>query len=189
MWSAWRFWSPQQRASDLRVFLARRQGLPGQTCRRRHRTHAYRHPRVDPTTGRFLSVDPVLAPADHESLNGYAYANNTSITKSDPTGLRPVTDWERGCNDGNGGRYHDYMTPGPNGTWVCHSTRTYTFKVPVAGTMAVTVRTRGRSVTSPRGLEPCAGADVISRCPDHRSLPGAGWRGHRPIPPPKREAR
>ncbi|MFJ6940553.1 RHS repeat-associated core domain-containing protein [Streptomyces sp. NPDC101132] len=43
----------------------------------------------DPNTGRFLSVDPVFAPEDHESLNGYAYANNTPVTLSDPTGLRP----------------------------------------------------------------------------------------------------
>ncbi|MFD9222910.1 RHS repeat domain-containing protein [Streptomyces sp. NPDC060064] len=43
----------------------------------------------DAETGRFISVDPVLAPGDHESLNGYAYANNTPVTLSDPTGLRP----------------------------------------------------------------------------------------------------
>ncbi|MFB6519605.1 RHS repeat-associated core domain-containing protein [Streptomyces sp. NPDC056401] len=44
----------------------------------------------DPNMGRFLSVDPVLAPEDHESLNGYAYANNTPVTLSDPSGLRPL---------------------------------------------------------------------------------------------------
>jgi uncharacterized protein RhaS with RHS repeats len=43
----------------------------------------------DPATGRFLPVDPVLAPDDHESLNGYAYANNTPVTLAAPTGLRP----------------------------------------------------------------------------------------------------
>ncbi|MFE1518242.1 RHS repeat-associated core domain-containing protein [[Kitasatospora] papulosa] len=43
----------------------------------------------DTATGRFISVDPVLAPEDHESLNGYAYANNTPVTLADPTGLRP----------------------------------------------------------------------------------------------------
>ncbi|WP_331730889.1 RHS repeat-associated core domain-containing protein [Streptomyces sp. NBC_01174] len=43
----------------------------------------------DSVTGRFISVDPVLASDDHESLNGYSYANNTPVTLSDPTGLRP----------------------------------------------------------------------------------------------------
>jgi RHS repeat-associated protein len=105
----------------------------------------------DPATGRFLSVDPVLAPDDHESLNGYAYANNTPVTKSDPTGLRPITDCEQGCSDGKGGTYRDYMTMGPNGTWVYHSTKTYTqtFQYQKAGggtgsgSMTVTVRTDG----------------------------------------------
>lgn len=105
----------------------------------------------DPATGRFLSVDPVLAPEDHESLNGYAYANNTPVTKSDPTGLRPITDCERGCSDGKGGTYRDYMTMGPNGTYVYHSTKTYTqsFQYTTAGgvagtgTMTTTVSTGG----------------------------------------------
>ncbi|MEV6949363.1 RHS repeat-associated core domain-containing protein [Streptomyces sp. NPDC051172] len=105
----------------------------------------------DPATGRFLSVDPVLASDDHESLNGYAYANNTPVTKSDPTGLRPITDCENGCSDGKGGTYRSYMTMGPNGTWVYHSTRTYTQTIEYqtagggvgSGTMTVTVRTDG----------------------------------------------
>ncbi|MFJ6662177.1 RHS repeat domain-containing protein [Streptomyces sp. NPDC091377] len=104
----------------------------------------------DPALGRFLSVDPILAPEDHESLNGYAYANNTPVTKSDPTGLRPVTDCERGCNTPGGGRYHSYMTPGPNGTWVYHSTQTYAQPASYqksngstgSGAMTVTVTTR-----------------------------------------------
>ncbi|WP_369251085.1 RHS repeat-associated core domain-containing protein [Streptomyces sp. R41] len=31
----------------------------------------------DPLIGRFLSADPILSADDHESINGYAYANNT----------------------------------------------------------------------------------------------------------------
>ncbi|MEU6848593.1 polymorphic toxin-type HINT domain-containing protein [Actinacidiphila alni] len=42
----------------------------------------------DPTTGRFLSADPVLDPADPQQINGYAYSNNSPVTYSDPTGLR-----------------------------------------------------------------------------------------------------
>jgi RHS repeat-associated protein len=41
----------------------------------------------DPATGRFLSVDPIMNLADPQQWNGYAYANNSPITYSDPTGL------------------------------------------------------------------------------------------------------
>ncbi|MGW0087327.1 family 78 glycoside hydrolase catalytic domain [Streptomyces sp. NPDC003393] len=57
----------------------------------------------DPTTGRFLSVDPVLAPDDHESLNGYAYANNTPVTKSDSSGKRPLSGCEIRVGSSAGG--------------------------------------------------------------------------------------
>ncbi|MGO1051513.1 RHS repeat domain-containing protein [Crossiella sp. CA198] len=42
----------------------------------------------DPGTGRFLSVDPLLAPQDPQSLNGFAYANNNPATLNDANGLR-----------------------------------------------------------------------------------------------------
>ncbi|CAM5506676.1 MULTISPECIES: RHS repeat-associated core domain-containing protein [Streptomyces] len=41
----------------------------------------------DPSTAQFISVDPVLAPDQHQSLNGYSYAGNSPITQSDPSGL------------------------------------------------------------------------------------------------------
>ncbi|MET9787270.1 RHS repeat-associated core domain-containing protein [Streptomyces canus] len=40
----------------------------------------------DPSTGRFLSVDPVINTNDPQSLNGYAYSNNNPTTLSDPAG-------------------------------------------------------------------------------------------------------
>jgi len=46
----------------------------------------------EPSTGRFLASDPVLSAGDPQSLNGYAYADNNPIGKSDPTGLRPADD-------------------------------------------------------------------------------------------------
>ncbi|WP_442819088.1 RHS repeat domain-containing protein [Streptomyces sp. NBC_01235] len=103
----------------------------------------------DPTIGRFLSVDPVLVPDDHESLNGYAYANNTPVTKSDPTGLRPLTGCEQGCSDGKGGTYRDYMTMS-NGKWVYNSTKTYVTKVPGTSStyISATVRTSGGKSTA-----------------------------------------
>ncbi|MDL4813185.1 RHS repeat domain-containing protein [Actinomadura opuntiae] len=41
----------------------------------------------DPQTGRFVSVDPLVNPDDDQSLNGYAYANNSPITFNDASGL------------------------------------------------------------------------------------------------------
>ncbi len=44
----------------------------------------------DSGLGRFLSVDPVLDVADPVQWNPYVYADNSPVTKSDPSGLRPV---------------------------------------------------------------------------------------------------
>ncbi len=41
----------------------------------------------DPSTGRFVSVDPVLDQSDPLQANGYSYANNNPVTHSDPSGL------------------------------------------------------------------------------------------------------
>ncbi|MFD7311957.1 polymorphic toxin-type HINT domain-containing protein [Promicromonospora sp. NPDC059942] len=41
----------------------------------------------DETTGRFLTVDPVMDLTDPQQWNAYAYANSNPITYSDPTGL------------------------------------------------------------------------------------------------------
>ncbi|MEU9761554.1 RHS repeat-associated core domain-containing protein [Streptomyces sp. NPDC047987] len=54
----------------------------------------------DPGIGQFISVDPVLSLDQHQSLNGYSYANNTPVTSSDPTGLRvPVGDFDNHSYD------------------------------------------------------------------------------------------
>ncbi|EPH40619.1 polymorphic toxin-type HINT domain-containing protein [Streptomyces aurantiacus] len=41
----------------------------------------------DPTTGQFISVDPLLEAAKPGSLNGYSYAENNPVTASDPSGM------------------------------------------------------------------------------------------------------
>ncbi|MFC5286202.1 RHS repeat-associated core domain-containing protein [Actinokineospora guangxiensis] len=41
----------------------------------------------DPVTGRFISVDPLIDMADSQRMNAYAYANNSPVTFTDPTGL------------------------------------------------------------------------------------------------------
>jgi len=43
--------------------------------------------KYDPTTGAFISVDPVLDTANPQQWNPYAYSNNNPVTNSDPTGL------------------------------------------------------------------------------------------------------
>ncbi|MFE8973758.1 DUF5615 family PIN-like protein [Streptomyces cyaneofuscatus] len=65
----------------------------------------------DPAIGQFISVDPVLSPGQPQSLNGYAYANNTPVTSSDASGL-----WCDSCNDGAGWTRPDGGTKGdPDG--------------------------------------------------------------------------
>ena len=41
----------------------------------------------DPTIGRFISVDPLTAPANPQTLNHYTYAGNDPVGRSDPSGL------------------------------------------------------------------------------------------------------
>ncbi|WP_443062789.1 polymorphic toxin-type HINT domain-containing protein [Streptomyces sp. NBC_00390] len=41
----------------------------------------------DPSIGQFVSIDPLLSLDQHQSLNGYSYANQHPATTSDPTGL------------------------------------------------------------------------------------------------------
>ncbi|WP_051114908.1 RHS repeat-associated core domain-containing protein [Actinokineospora enzanensis] len=40
----------------------------------------------DPATGRFISVDPLIDLSDPRQWNAYAYANNSPVTYSDPSG-------------------------------------------------------------------------------------------------------
>ncbi|MFH8223139.1 polymorphic toxin-type HINT domain-containing protein [Streptomyces sp. NPDC018057] len=43
----------------------------------------------DPSTGRFISVDPVMDLNDPQQLNGYTYGDNNPVSLSDPAGTRP----------------------------------------------------------------------------------------------------
>ncbi|ROT29405.1 RHS repeat-associated core domain-containing protein [Micromonospora sp. HM5-17] len=45
----------------------------------------------DPTTGRFISVDPEISYDDPQHLHGYAYANNSPVSFTDPDGRAYVT--------------------------------------------------------------------------------------------------
>ncbi|MFE7974337.1 RHS repeat-associated core domain-containing protein [Streptomyces shenzhenensis] len=87
----------------------------------------------DPTTGRFISVDPLMDLANPQQHNGYAYAENNPVTNGDPSGLmacatpiecgggaqygnntptkksggKPLNDPSWGCNGCDGNSYDD----------------------------------------------------------------------------------
>lgn len=52
----------------------------------------------DPSTGAFISLDPLLETSDPSQLNGYDYAGDNPVTHSDPTGL--MRDGSDGSGDG-----------------------------------------------------------------------------------------
>ena len=62
----------------------------------------------DPATGRFISADPIVDPANPQQINAYAYANNNPTTMSDPSGLY-IAEGDYGYTDA--GVYH--TTPPP----------------------------------------------------------------------------
>ncbi|MEU0281268.1 RHS repeat-associated core domain-containing protein [Streptomyces sp. NPDC006195] len=45
----------------------------------------------DPVLGAFISVDPLLETAKHQSLNGYGYAENNPVTLADPSGQGSIS--------------------------------------------------------------------------------------------------
>lgn len=52
----------------------------------------------DPATGKFLSPDPLVVAGDPQQWNAYSYADNSPVTKSDPSGLRPPdSDCDAAC--------------------------------------------------------------------------------------------
>ncbi|MFD7626805.1 polymorphic toxin-type HINT domain-containing protein [Streptomyces sp. NPDC059851] len=51
----------------------------------------------DPTTGRFISPDPIIDPGDPQQWNAYAYSNNNPVNSSDPTGLKNACDNPTEC--------------------------------------------------------------------------------------------
>jgi RHS repeat-associated protein len=62
----------------------------------------------DPTTGRFITVDPIMDLTDPQQWNAYGYANNNPTTFSDPSGLKS---W-----DSEEGRYENTPLPPPKPT-------------------------------------------------------------------------
>jgi RHS repeat-associated protein len=53
----------------------------------------------NPATASFISTDPLIDPYDPQDLNAYAYASDSPVTESDPTGAAPGgTPWIQGGN-------------------------------------------------------------------------------------------
>lgn len=68
----------------------------------------------DPTTGRFISPDPVIDPGDPQQWNAYAYANNSPFNSSDASGLKYLGDTQEDTvyalqhtDHGSGVQQHD----------------------------------------------------------------------------------
>lgn len=55
----------------------------------------------DPTTGRFISLDPLFEATDDQLLNGYSYTRDNPVNQSDPTGLRPLGPTDGGVSSDN----------------------------------------------------------------------------------------
>ncbi|MFI8348508.1 polymorphic toxin-type HINT domain-containing protein [Streptomyces sp. NPDC085596] len=54
--------------------------------------------KYDPSTGSFISADPIFEATSPQQLGGYTYAADNPITGSDPTGL--MLHWTQGGGDG-----------------------------------------------------------------------------------------
>lgn len=71
----------------------------------------------DPALGRFISVDPILSPDTHESVNGYTYSRNAPTTFSDPTGLKEIITERGGVSDDQYLRDNNAQWTGGPGNW------------------------------------------------------------------------
>ncbi|WP_239009256.1 RHS repeat-associated core domain-containing protein [Streptomyces sp. CFMR 7] len=80
----------------------------------------------DPTTGRFISVDPLIEPNKPQSLNGYGYSESNPVTFSDPSGLASSFRCSRDCGDQV--KFQDsYVSPNlsTGKTWASTYPKTY----------------------------------------------------------------
>ncbi|GAA2218149.1 RHS repeat-associated core domain-containing protein [Micromonospora olivasterospora] len=66
--------------------------------------------KYDQMLGRFISVDPIMDLADPQQWNAYAYANNSPVTFSDPTGLKACSDDRCGAGADYEDLYGDYVS-------------------------------------------------------------------------------
>ncbi|MFD3662722.1 RHS repeat-associated core domain-containing protein [Streptomyces sp. NPDC058659] len=101
----------------------------------------------DPAIGRFISVDPILSPGTHESVNGYTYSRNAPTTFSDPTGLKEIITERGGASDSIYLSTHKASWSGGPGNWVYtqNNDRKVTFRDGSSVTLRTTV-TIGKTI-------------------------------------------
>ncbi|MFD3682482.1 polymorphic toxin-type HINT domain-containing protein [Streptomyces sp. NPDC058613] len=112
----------------------------------------------DAALGQFISVDPILSLDQHQSLNGYNYANNNPVTQSDPTGERSEE-----C-----GTIYDC---GPKGTMTLGNTGDITTRTDDGSKIASTHHTQGNGQGGTRGNKNPAPPTVKSPGNDVYVLP------------------
>jgi RHS repeat-associated protein len=113
----------------------------------------------DPSTGRFITDDPVLEQTDPTQLNGYAYAGNNPIDRADPTGLWAIDpdlddQYGRPKSPGTGHSYHQSpRLSGGSGSGARANTNT-NFVGPVRLTRPLTFEPRPNVPIEPIGPTP-----------------------------------
>ena len=88
----------------------------------------------DPTSGRFLSADPVFEGGDPTQMGGYDYAGNDPVTASDPTGLCPADKCGGGVPAGGSGGGYTNGPIDPGRTWLGNTNGTNSPAAPVIHT-------------------------------------------------------
>ncbi|MFE7043283.1 polymorphic toxin-type HINT domain-containing protein [Streptomyces atratus] len=101
----------------------------------------------EPENGRFISADPVIDFTDPQQINGYAYANNSPVTMSDPSGLKPDDCQLMGisCNLNDSGGWDVKATPTYSTYYGVHDTPAQK-KAKVARADATQAKTRAIQV-------------------------------------------
>src|SRR5262249_24475928 len=127
----------------------------------------------DPGNGRFISDDPITDAKNPQALNGYAYANNSPYTFTDPTGLMFPS--EGGGTGGGGNKpakpHAGCGGPGHSNDKDCFDGRGVPRKQPRGGNCGGLGHTRDLD---------CQRGDLIENTPHpaDRSRAGCGGRGH-----------
>ncbi|MGW6563683.1 polymorphic toxin-type HINT domain-containing protein, partial [Streptomyces hydrogenans] len=138
----------------------------------------------DPALGRFISVDPLMDIAESQTMNPYAYGNNSPITFSDPSGLASC-DGKGGCGapvqtegkDSVEQVFNDYQKnqlgitgkadppPAPPNTTVSEDDvkrATKVFRQSKADVILEIAMTVGKGISGYDDIKACLGGDVLA---------------------------